>query len=63
MLRNAAIPLATSWSSLESKLGPAKGVIIAAPTIPCSEEQVERLKSFVESGKTLVIMYDPARNT
>ncbi len=60
MLRNATISLATSWSSLESKLGSAEGVIIAAPTIPYSEEQVERLKNFVESGKTLVIMYDPA---
>ncbi|MBO3841295.1 MAG: S49 family peptidase [Candidatus Brockarchaeota archaeon] len=60
MLRNATISLATSWSMLESKLGSAEGVLIAAPTLPYSEEQVERLRSFVESGKTLVIMYDPA---
>ncbi|MEM4229494.1 MAG: S49 family peptidase [Thermoproteota archaeon] len=60
MLRNASISLMTSWSSLDSKLDSAKGVIIAAPTLPYSEEQVERLKNFVESGKTLVIMYDPA---
>ncbi|MEM3647992.1 MAG: S49 family peptidase, partial [Thermoproteota archaeon] len=60
MLRNATISLMSSWSMLESKLDSAKGVIIAAPTLPYSEEQVERLKRFVESGKTLAIMYDPA---
>ncbi|MCX8183288.1 MAG: S49 family peptidase [Crenarchaeota archaeon] len=60
MLRNATVSLAMSWSMLESKLDSAKAVLIAAPTIPYSEEQVKRLKSFVESGKTLVIMYDPA---
>ena len=60
MLRNATISFVTSWSSLESKLDSAAAVIIAAPTLEYSEEQVEKLKSFVESGKTLVIMYDPA---
>ena len=60
MLRNATISFVTSWSSLESKLDSAVAVIIAAPTLEYSEEQVEKLKSFVESGKTLVIMYDPA---
>jgi hypothetical protein len=60
MFRNATISFITSWSSLESKLGSAVAVIIAAPTLEYSEEQVEKLKSFVESGKVLVIMYDPA---
>jgi len=60
MLRNATISFVTSWSSLESKLDSAVAVIIAAPTMEYSGEQVEKLKSFVESGKVLVIMYDPA---
>lgn len=60
MLRNATISFVTSWSSLESKLDSAVAVIIAAPTLEYPEEQVEKLKSFVESGKVLVIMYDPA---
>ncbi len=60
MLRNVTTQFVSSWSSLESKLGSALGVIIAAPTVPYSEEQVEKLRSFVESGKVLVIMYDPA---
>lgn len=60
VLRNTSISFATSWSSLESKLDSAAAVIIAAPTMEYSEEQVKRLRSFVETGKTLVIMYDPA---
>jgi protease-4 len=60
MLRNVTASFVNSWSSLESKLDSAAGVIVAAPTTPYSEEQVERLKSFVRSGKVLVIIYDPA---
>jgi len=60
MLRNVTASFVTSWSSLESKLDSAAGVIVAAPTTPYSEDQVERLNSFVRSGKVLVIIYDPA---
>jgi len=59
-LRNVTTSFVTNWGSLESKLDSASGVVIAAPTVPYSTEQIDRLKDFVRSGKVLIIIYDPA---
>jgi len=58
--RNWTICFVYRWWDLDSALDDASCLIIASPTIPYSENEVNRIEEFVNDGGTLLLFFDPA---
>jgi len=58
--RNMTLGFAASWDDVESQLGHASALIVAAPTKPYSFEEGERIEKFVGDGRLLLLFSDPA---
>ncbi len=61
-LVNRRIPVGfiSEWDRLESALGNASCLIVAAPTKPYSLDEGETIGSFVSRGGLLILLYDPS---
>ncbi len=58
--RNITLGFASRWEDLDSALGNASTLIIAAPTLEYSQREVERISSFVGEGRLLLLFSDPS---
>ncbi len=58
--RDIMLSFAATWEELNSSLVSASGLVIAAPTESYSQKERERIKSFVEDGRMLLLFSDPA---
>jgi len=59
-MRNMTLAFVVTWDNLESAMGNASALIIAAPTKPYSSEEGKRIEEFVDNGRMLLLFFDPA---
>jgi signal peptide peptidase SppA len=58
--RNVTASFYSSWSEVERALDGAACLVVAAPTRPYSEAEVERVEEFVRRGGVLLLLFDPS---
>lgn len=59
-MRNITLGFAATWDDVESVLGNASALIVAAPTVPYTSEEGKRIEEFVNDGRMLLLFFDPA---
>lgn len=59
-MRNRTLAFVETWDEVESAMGNASALIVAAPTKPYSSEEGERIEEFVDDGRMLLMFFDPA---
>lgn len=57
---NATVNFAKTWYELESSLSNSTCLIVAAPTLPYTGKEVERVERFVKEGGVLILLFDPS---
>jgi signal peptide peptidase SppA len=58
--RNVTASFYSSWSEVERALDGAACLVVAVPTRPYSEAEVERVEEFVRRGGVLLLLFDPS---
>lgn len=58
--RNWTMGFIYRWSELDNALRDASCLVVASPTIPYSESEVNRIEKFVNDGGKLLLFFDPA---
>lgn len=58
--RGLAVRFVSGWSELSEKLDNASCLIVACPTVPYTAEECDRVERFVEAGRLLILIFDPA---
>jgi len=59
-MMNRTLAFVETWDEVESAMGNASALIVAAPTKPYSSEEGERIEEFVDDGRMLLMFFDPA---
>ncbi|MDW8003565.1 MAG: S49 family peptidase [Thermofilaceae archaeon] len=58
--RNVTIGFMASWASVVKSLDNATCLIVALPSKPYSEDEVNRIEDFVRKGGVLLLIFDPS---
>lgn len=57
---NATVNFVKTWYELEASLNNSTCLIVAAPTLPYTGKEIERIERFVKDGGMLILLFDPS---